>query len=1345
MKKRLLSTLLALCMTLSLLPTNAMATEMADLGESIVEDTAVENEQTVPEAGSAGDPEAWDESESGNSTSVEGEALPELPVELNSSERIAYPVEGGNLYFDPTTGTITDCDTSVTSAVIPSSIDGTVITSIGNNAFRSCSSLANITIPSGVTSIGEYAFLYCRGLTDVTIPNNVTSIARWAFEDCSGLMSVTISDSVANIRENAFRGCSGLTDLTIPGNARVMPGAFSGCTAISHVKVIGSGDMDTLFYNVFESAKNSLITVDIENGITGIRGFSNCSRLTSVTIPNSVTTIGGFDGCSNLTSINIPDNVTRIGANAFSGCSSLTSVNIPDGITSIEYGVFSGCSNLTSVNIPDNVTSIERFAFSNCIGLTAVTIPNNVTKIAGDAFEGCSGLTNVTISVNTTYIGVNAFYGCTDVSYVKVTGTGAVTPTIKECWEASGSHTLAVDLEDGITDIASGVFSGCSNLTDITIPDSVTSIGSSAFSGCTGLTSVTIPSSVASIGSSTFNNCISLTDVYYGGTQEQWTALCSGLLPSNVVIHYNSTGPGLTQDELKEKYIQEHIDYYKSSYTNDILPMESVVGLDFMLDDAKSSFSEAIYKEIYVSQGYISDMLSFFDLKSYVDIDWVNGAKLSLKLPDVATKDFGSSEYSTILYQLIASDMVYNGILETFSMNYENNVKSFAKAIADKTIDIGKDINEDDLKAAKDNLMKAAETIKTADPQSEEYRTAYENFESLGREFLDPNKTKAYLKEVASVASDSFSFLGTVLGEINSVGKAYQYVCWAESYAQTDKTFVEVLNAIASKADEEVRLLNIKHLSSPTNPDYDPANPYSEVSMCLGLSKSIKTYIETMTKYAADVHQEFKNSVIDSTGDSCVDLVIGFLTSKIGGASICPELAAINGVLSTGKLLIDAFTDVDSEYKMALTVKSLQFISKFLEQISNEYGGAISSIYFPPTFTETEKLETRFAYAVRFHETIKIYKNAMLLACEYATEYERSKLVHNSKLTNSVPNWWYDSGATTPWQKQASRSSSAIACIAFQKARISDIHCHEDGLNYDSSTGLVQYGKSSKIVTVACPVEVTVKAPDGKQIAYLSDHSVIVVSGYEPYFFTVPADDEYIKVVLIPDEENYDISIQGTDSGNMNVFVGRYKENMISEVETFANYPVTAETTGCLDSGDKNNTLGYLTLGSNDDKDGYAVSFYANGGTVNPAFLTTENSKKISNLPIPTRESYIFEGWFTDAENGERVSEDKIYTEDTTLYAHWTREKPFAVSLESSDTSTEITFAIPEGLSEDSMQVIAARYESGRMTQVVFGNGLPGEGPVTFPAKIEWNQGWKIFFLSSEDRKPLCKPTILAQ
>ena len=55
------------------------------------------------------------------------------------------------------------------------------VTSIGNDAFWSCSGLTSVTIPDGVTSIGDYAFYFCLRLTSVTRPDGVTSIGDYAF------------------------------------------------------------------------------------------------------------------------------------------------------------------------------------------------------------------------------------------------------------------------------------------------------------------------------------------------------------------------------------------------------------------------------------------------------------------------------------------------------------------------------------------------------------------------------------------------------------------------------------------------------------------------------------------------------------------------------------------------------------------------------------------------------------------------------------------------------------------------------------------------------------------------------------------------------------------------------------------------------------------------------------------------------------------------------------------------------------------------------------------------------------------------------------------------------------
>jgi len=126
-----------------------------------------------------------------------------------------------------TLGTLTVPSSIPISNIVSVSV-GTDVTSIGDYAFYSASSLTAITIPSGVTSIGDYAFYSASSLTSVIIPTSVTSIGDTAFQ-YSGLTSVIFESSSnlstlnVSIGSNpTFFGSGAVTVSTGPNNPPVM-------------------------------------------------------------------------------------------------------------------------------------------------------------------------------------------------------------------------------------------------------------------------------------------------------------------------------------------------------------------------------------------------------------------------------------------------------------------------------------------------------------------------------------------------------------------------------------------------------------------------------------------------------------------------------------------------------------------------------------------------------------------------------------------------------------------------------------------------------------------------------------------------------------------------------------------------------------------------------------------------------------------------------------------------------------------------------------------------------------------------------------------------------------------
>ncbi|MDA7683437.1 leucine-rich repeat domain-containing protein [Akkermansiaceae bacterium] len=427
-----------------------------------------------------------------------------LPLHAASLDDLTWTTTEGEV-------TITDCDTAATGElIIPDTIEGNPVTSIGDYAFSQCRGLTSITIPDGVTSIGSGAFNGCTSLTSITIPNSVTSIGDYAFRDCNSLTSVTIPDGVTLIADGTFLNCTSLTSITI-GN---------GVTSI------------------------------------GEAAFELCTSLTSITIPDSVTSIGewAFYNCTSLTSITFQGFAPTVGSKAFAGLpdgavalvtiealssfgesgtnwNGLTLEVIPvlSWITNNEEVTITGCDTAATgeLVIPDTiegnpVTSIGASAFRDCTSLTRITIPDGVTSIGVAAFRGCASLTSMTIPDSVTSIGGAAFFSCTRLTRITI--------------------------PDGVTSIENGTFRGCTSLTSITIPDSVTNIGQSAFRDCTSLTSITFLGTAPTVGNDAFSGVkdgpIAVVTIgnqaSFGDLGTDWNGLTVSMSVSDMITALNA-------------------------------------------------------------------------------------------------------------------------------------------------------------------------------------------------------------------------------------------------------------------------------------------------------------------------------------------------------------------------------------------------------------------------------------------------------------------------------------------------------------------------------------------------------------------------------------------------------------------------------------------------------------------------------------------------------------------------------------------------------------------------------------------------------------------------------------
>ena len=109
---------------------------------------------------------------------------------------------------------ITGCNAlSPINLVIPSMIEGKMVTGIAENAFNNNPTIKNIKLPSTLKYVGESAFAGCLNLEGVYGLN--CDIGSFAFSFCLKLNTVDLGNEIQKIDDCCFKACESLENILL--------------------------------------------------------------------------------------------------------------------------------------------------------------------------------------------------------------------------------------------------------------------------------------------------------------------------------------------------------------------------------------------------------------------------------------------------------------------------------------------------------------------------------------------------------------------------------------------------------------------------------------------------------------------------------------------------------------------------------------------------------------------------------------------------------------------------------------------------------------------------------------------------------------------------------------------------------------------------------------------------------------------------------------------------------------------------------------------------------------------------------------------------------------------------
>ena len=430
-----------------------------------------------------------------------------------------------------------------------SALEGYVLTELGDESFKNCSSIEKIIIPKNVRYIGHEAFSDCGNLsvyflgsfpqiendtflnTDVTLYKSTIQSEGWpsstenmdyrvyAGENCS--FEYLILDGEITVYYHIYG-----TVIEIPDEIDGIPVTRIGQSA---------------FEEKYGDKTNEITSLRLGKNVVKIsdRAFYDCNKLKTANIPNGVVYIDdeAFRQCYVMEDVKLPGTLKYLGFESFRMCHGFKDIVIPDSVTTIEGGAFYDCNNAETLYISNNVELLSERAFGYCSNLKKATVPNSVTEMEHSTFYNCRSMESVNLGENVKTIGDWSFYQCESLKEVR----------FGESLEYLGIHCFEkcaclddVHIPNSMISIGEYAFSECDSLKDVSFGSSLDSIGKRAFTACKSLTEVVLPESLCSVGDYAFFGCTALKKAVFEGECPEFGQKVFDKTDSLFIIEFNS-------------------------------------------------------------------------------------------------------------------------------------------------------------------------------------------------------------------------------------------------------------------------------------------------------------------------------------------------------------------------------------------------------------------------------------------------------------------------------------------------------------------------------------------------------------------------------------------------------------------------------------------------------------------------------------------------------------------------------------------------------------------------------------------------------------------------------------